>query len=231
MTDYNEHENINASWIHIFEFRSFIAAQGPNDITIDDFWTMCFKFNVGRIIMLCNELEGNKKKCSNYWDQNWNSDIFQIKECTLLPNGNDLLEEKVIIIFNKKTNVTKLFSHIQFKAWPDHGIPDIQNCVPIFERLFNFAYGQRTENENYPKVLVHCSDGIGRTGVFLTLYALCHEIQQQLKEKADYIIFNVFNFVRKLKEMRMYSVENIDQYNFIYRFLEEYLNEKNIPHN
>ena len=42
-TDYNDHIDINASWMHIFESHSFIATQGPNDITIDDFWTMCFK--------------------------------------------------------------------------------------------------------------------------------------------------------------------------------------------
>ena len=41
------------------------------------------------------------------------------------------------------------------------------------------------------------------------------------------IIFSVFNFVRKLKEMRLFSVENINQYYFIYIFLEEYLKEKN----
>ena len=230
-TDYNDHKYINASWMHIFELRSFIATQGPTDITIDDFWTMCFKYNVGRIIMLCKEVEDNKIKCSKYWDKALISDIFEIKECTILPDGNDLIEEKIITIYNKKNNVTKTFPHIQFKAWPDHKIPNIQNYVPIFEKLFKFADDGRSKKENIPKILVHCSAGIGRTGVFLTLYTLCHEIQQQLKKKADDIIFNVFNCVRKLKEMRMYSVENINQYNFIYRFLEEYLNEKNIPQN
>ena len=229
-TGYNDHENINASWMHIFEIRSFIATQGPNDITIDDFWTMCFKHNVGRIIMLCKEVEDNKIKCSNYWDKSLISDIFEIKECNIL-NGNDLIEEKIITIYNKRNQKTKTFPHIQFKAWPDHKIPNIQNYVPIFERLFKFADDGRPKKENNPKILVHCSAGIGRTGVFLTLYTLCHEIQQQLQKKADDIIFNVFNCVRKLKEMRMYSVENINQYNFIYRFLEEYLNEKNIPQN
>ena len=79
-------------------------------------------------------------------------------------------------------------------------------------------------------ILIHCSAGIGRTGVFLTLYAICNEIKKQINSQNSVdLIFNVFNFVRKLKEMRMFSVENINQYNFIYKFLEQYLIERNVP--
>ena len=120
---------------------------------------------------------------------------------------------------------------MQFKEWPDHSTPNIQNYVKLFRELFNFV-DERYKNkdtENDP-VLVHCSAGIGRTGVFLTLYAICKEINKQIENgSSDVIIFNVFNFVRKLKEMRMFSVENINQYNFLYKFLEEYLIENNLP--
>ena len=232
-TFYNDNEKINASWMHIFDINSFIATQGPNDSTIDDFWTMCFKFNVNSIIMLCQEIEDNKLKCSNYWKKDLVSDIFEIKECNILDSGKSI-EEKTIVVVNKKDkNDTRTFRHIQFKEWPDHKIPDIQNYVPVFERLFKFAdegrKKKKKEEGHEGHLLVHCSAGIGRTGVFLTLYGICHEIMQQIRNNNDFIIFSVFNFVRKLKEMRMFSVENINQYNFIYRFLKEYLDEKNIP--
>ena len=226
----NDHKYVNASWMHIFEKNSFIATQGPHDSTIEDFWTICFKDHVTSIIMLCNEIEDNKKKCSNYWDVNLKLKNFKIKECKIIET-NDLIEEKLISVefITSEGNKIKEFPHIQFKGWPDHKIPNIENYVPTFERLFKFADKAREKKEGH--LLVHCSAGIGRTGVFLTLYAICHEIQEQIKKKNDIISFNVFNFVRKLKEMRMFSVENINQYNFIYRFLEEYLTEKNIPQN
>ena len=227
-----DHKLINASYMHIFFKNSFIASQGPNDNTIDDFWTMCFEQNVTRILMLCNEFEDNKKKCSNYWDNNMVSQMFENVGTTLDTNNNynNIIERKIIKIKNKATNKIREFPHMQFKHWPDHSTPNIQNEVFLFEQLFSFVDERDNDKKTktYP-VLVHCSAGIGRTGVFLTLYAICKEIKNQIDNpSSDVIIFNVFNFVRRLKEMRLFSVENITQYNFIYKFLEEYLKEKNI---
>ena len=158
------------------------------------------------------------------------SQMFENKGTNIIYQNNSL-ERKVITIYNKQNKETKQFDHMQFKEWPDHSTPNIQNYVKLFGELFKFV-DERYMNkstENFP-VLVHCSAGIGRTGVFLTLYAICKEIQKQIeKPSSDVIIFNVFNFVRKLKEMRMFSVENINQYNFLYKFIEEYLKENNLP--
>ena len=251
----NSHENVNASMMNVITEGSFIASQGPNDNTVDDFWQMCFQYNVRYILMLCKEFEDNKKKCSNYWDKNMISQNFENIDFQILSQDN-FIERKKITIFNKTTNETRLFHHLQFKQWPDHATPNIQNYVMLFREMFKFVdeggelknknnnnnsnnnsnnsknNSNNNSNNNIPMgpILIHCSAGIGRTGVFLTLYALCKEINNQLKSQdSDCIIFSVYNFVRKLKEMRMFSVENINQYNFIYKFLEEYLREVNIP--
>ena len=227
----NEHKMVNASWMSVFSERSFIASQAPNDNTLDDFWQMCFEHNVTHILMLCKEFEDNKKKCSNYWDVNVKFKNFVVNNCEKLGEDNVIVQKRITLT-NLKDSTQRTFEHIQFKEWPDHSTPNIHNYVMIFENLFNFVDVAREKNKktNNP-ILIHCSAGIGRTGVFLTLYAICNEIKKQISSDngSDLIIFNVFNFVRKLKEMRMYSVENINQYNFIYKFLEQYLKEKNTP--
>ena len=229
----NEHKMVNASWMNIINEKSFIASQAPNDNTLDDFWQMCFDHNVTHILMLCKEFEDNKKKCSNYWNNTTIFRDFVVNNCSLLEQ-DDIIERKRITVTYIKGKIKRTFEHLQFKEWPDHSTPNIHNYVLIFEKLFKFVDDAREESNNKKinnPILIHCSAGIGRTGVFLTLYAICNEIKKQINSEtpAD-IIFNVFNFVRKLKEMRMFSVENIGQYNFIYKFLEQYLIEKNIPH-
>ena len=73
---YHLHILINASWIHIPIERAFISAQAPLRNTIDDFWTMCFDYNITTVIMLCQLKEKGKEKCVEYWDPEKKDDIF-----------------------------------------------------------------------------------------------------------------------------------------------------------
>ena len=145
----SSHQYINASWMHIFTEKDFIASQGPNDNTVDDFLDMCFENNICGILMLCNEFEDNKKKCSNYWDQNMISSKYQYIGGQV-KHQNEVIVEKIIQIQNKSTGVQMLFPHLNFKKWPDHKTPDIENYVKLFEILFNFVDTCRTNNKNQP---------------------------------------------------------------------------------
>eukprot|EP01063_Lacrimia_lanifica_P004459 TRINITY_DN12500_c0_g1_i1.p1 TRINITY_DN12500_c0_g1~~TRINITY_DN12500_c0_g1_i1.p1 ORF type:complete len:386 (+),score=87.55 TRINITY_DN12500_c0_g1_i1:39-1196(+) len=62
---------INANFIDGKAFclphHNFITAQAPTRNTIAEFWRMIWECDVEVIVMLTNEYERNKEKCSRYW--------------------------------------------------------------------------------------------------------------------------------------------------------------------
>ena len=212
---------INASWIHIPHYRSFIATQGPLESTIEDFWVMCFDYDVKIIVMLCKLDEDYKEKCANYWDTNLNN-FSIVKTCDTIQLNEGLRMRKFKII-KKDNGMTKNIVQIHLTCWPDHTIPDTSytKIIDIINLVDDFK-------EKSP-VVVHCSAGIGRTGTFISLYNLYHEINEQINnKKLNEIHFSIMNLVRKLKEMRLYLVECENQYTFLYKFVNLFLKQNNI---
>ena len=204
-------EYINASFIHIPNEKSFISTQGPIDDSIDDFWEMIFEYDCKIILMLCSEIEGGRKKCSEYWKSK--NSIFKIEYKE--EKKKDLIIRNITI---SKDKISKNVTQIQYKGWPDHGIPRIEEAYDSFIYMIDFII----KNNNNCPVVTHCSAGVGRTGTFLSIYNLAIEIDKKKNNKI--IEFSIFNVVRKLKEMRMYLVQNDLQYFFVYQFIQVYLN-------
>ncbi len=204
-------EYINASFIHIPNENSFISTQGPIESSINDFWEMIFEYDCKIILMLCNEIEGGRKKCSEYWKSK--NSIFKIEYKE--EKKKDLIIRNITI---SKDKISKNVTQIQYKGWPDHGIPRIEEAYDSFIYMIDFII----KNNNNCPVVTHCSAGVGRTGTFLSIYNLAIEIDKKKNNKI--IEFSIFNVVRKLKEMRMYLVQNDLQYFFVYQFIQIYLN-------
>jgi len=201
---------INASWIHLPYPRSFIATQGPLPHTIEDFWTMCYEKRVGLIIMLCQLKEKNVEKCSDYWNPK-KLNNFEIKKLAK-KEENGLIIRKFKII-NKSEKLAVDIDHYQLLCWEDH----TALSKDYFKKIIALIKAvDQCKNIH----VVHCSAGVGRTGTFICMYNLYHEIMKQiyLEKDSDEIVFSLFNLVRKIKEMRIFSVENINQFALLYDF-------------
>ncbi|XP_033127018.1 receptor-type tyrosine-protein phosphatase epsilon-like, partial [Anneissia japonica] len=65
---------INACYIQGYnDPQRFIAAQGPNQTTVEDFWKLVWQENVHMIIMLTNLVEIGKRKCVQYWPDSFSA--------------------------------------------------------------------------------------------------------------------------------------------------------------
>ena len=210
------HKFINASWIHMPFPGMFIATQGPLPTTIEDFWTMCDEYDIEAIVMLCKLKEKNVEKCAKYWECNnlINFEIKQIQE-QALDEDNGIILRKFQFTNVLKKNLVKTITQIHLTCWEDHTALS-EDYFDKIKDLIDFVDKFR----NGKPVVVHCSAGVGRTGAFISLYNIYHEIMQQIYCGNNEIIeISVFNLVRKIKELRMFMVENENQYFFLYLFI------------
>lgn len=85
---------------------------------------------------------------------------------------------------------------MQYVAWPDHGVPD---SPAQFLNFIKHVRDARKEDES--PVVVHCSAGIGRTGVLVLMEtALC------LIEAEEPVY--PLEIVRTMREQRSMMIQN-----------------------
>ena len=232
-----ETKHINASYIGvIFRSNYFITTQAPKPNTIEDFWTMVYQEKTKVVVMLCNFEEAGKKKCANYFLlPDVKMEKFILKELENKEGEEyDCRKMELESILNHDK---RIITHIHYKKWPDKGVPD-SNSFEIFEEIIKLVDGKNKEkdemeqkdesNEVFHPIVVHCSAGVGRTGTFISMFCLYKEIKMaQIDTNANIIQFNIFNLVRKMKEMKLYMVQAYEQYKFVYQFAKYLLDKYN----
>lgn len=168
-------------------------------------------------------MEKNKVKCHQYWPEKLKYKKFK-KFNVEFVSENELEEayvvERKFVIKREKADNFEV-THLHYKAWPDHGVPEVDKTFNYFHTMFQYV-----KNIYNLPVLVHCSAGIGRTGTFISSFILWTQLTNRFKylkelnqnkevNKVDFN-FSIFRTVLHAKESRCNSVENPKQYEFIY---------------
>nr|XP_020765701.1 receptor-type tyrosine-protein phosphatase C isoform X1 [Odocoileus virginianus texanus]XP_020765702.1 receptor-type tyrosine-protein phosphatase C isoform X1 [Odocoileus virginianus texanus]XP_020765703.1 receptor-type tyrosine-protein phosphatase C isoform X1 [Odocoileus virginianus texanus] len=205
---------INASYIDGFkEPRKYIAAQGPRDETVDDFWRMIWEQKATVIVMVTRCEEGNKNKCAEYWpsleegSRVYGDVIVEINEHKRCP---DYIIQKLTVGNRKEKANGRAVTHIQFTSWPDHGVPEEPHLLLKLRRRVN-AFS----NFFSGPIVVHCSAGVGRTGTYIGIDAMLEGLEAENK-------VDVYGYVVKLRRQRCLMVQVEAQYILIHQALVEY---------
>ncbi|XP_048079095.2 tyrosine-protein phosphatase non-receptor type 3 isoform X10 [Ursus arctos] len=199
---------INASYVNMEIpaanlVNKYIAAQGPLPHTCAQFWQVIWDQKLSLIVMLTTLTERGRTKCHQYWPDP--PDVMehghfhircQSEDCTLAYVFREML------VTNTETGEEHTVTHLQYVAWPDHGVPDDSSD---FLEFVNSVRSLRVDGE---PVLVHCSAGIGRTGVLVTMEtAMC------LTERN--LPVYPLDIVRKMRDQRAMMVQTSSQYKFV----------------
>ena len=95
------------------------------------------------------------------------------------------------------------YTHVHYSEWPDKSIPtNLEHIYMLFNHILNFK-----------RIAVHCSAGLGRSGVIAALLNILFQLQETSE-------VTVFGAVRRLREHRFGAIQNSEQYKFLYDYLE-----------
>ncbi|XP_066435194.1 tyrosine-protein phosphatase non-receptor type 3 isoform X2 [Eleutherodactylus coqui] len=181
----------------------YIATQGPLPHTCAHFWQMVWDNRLTLIIMLTTLTERGRTKCQQYWPHP--PDVMEYGNFRVTCSCEDCTIAYVfreMVLTNKQTGEELPVAHLQYVAWPDHGVPDESSD------FLDFVTCVRQKREDNRAILVHCSAGIGRTGVLITMEtAMCLMERNQPVYPLD--------IVRQMRDQRPMMVQTSIQYKFV----------------
>lgn len=205
----------------------YIAAQAPLPAVMGDWWRMVWEQDIRIMVMLTKVVEAGRVKADVYWpDLGQNARYGDVTVELVTQEGSQGTTSIVrTFLISKLDNAgeaqVRQIVHLQFTVWPDFSCPaGFDSFLDLF-RLYRQLRATLAEKNNSP-VLVHCSAGIGRTGVFIAVDELLDYLEdyaEQEGQDADPPI-NVFNVVQKLREQRMGMIQTADQYAYVFHFLD-----------
>ncbi|XP_063692842.1 tyrosine-protein phosphatase non-receptor type 4-like [Bolinopsis microptera] len=167
---------INASYVDVSvgsDQLSYIASQGPMSSTIDDHWQMIWEQEVELIVMVVDCIEKKSIKCTQYWPEPTQTAVYRNIEvsCVTQSEFDGGIEREFEV---SQDGINKTITHLHYTGWPHHGTPDDPAQFVNFIKLI----GEKRKLVETP-VLVHCSEGIGRTGVVALLEGALNLIESK----------------------------------------------------
>uniref|UniRef100_UPI00358F5A33 tyrosine-protein phosphatase non-receptor type 4 isoform X2 n=1 Tax=Myxine glutinosa TaxID=7769 RepID=UPI00358F5A33 len=183
----------------------YLACQGPLPSTCTDFWRMVWEQGSHLVVMLTTTMERGRVKCHQYWPDPPGIEIFGDLEVTCLQETcNPACVFRELRIAHLETEEERAVIHLQYVAWPDHGVPDDNHDFLSFVQ----AVSARRHTDPQGPMTVHCSAGIGRTGVLITMEtALCLLENEQPVYPLD--------IVRCMRDQRAMMIQTTCQYKFV----------------
>ncbi|EGD77790.1 STE/STE20 protein kinase [Salpingoeca rosetta] len=215
-------EFINANWVRDWTGeRRYIATQGPKPNTVEHFWRMVWEYDCPLIVMVTSLVENGRIKCHRYWPEfsgakgsELVSNVMEL-DCGMLVEVEEVeryREYAITYIRLQWNNTEKFVRHMHLHHWPDYGVPkstrSLVTCVDVIRDIMNRA-------EDDKPLVVHCSAGIGRTGIVLSVLMGVEVLlaRQRLHMPA---------IVQSLRCDRGGMMQTFEQYEFSFKALGAY---------
>ncbi|XP_058228731.1 solute carrier organic anion transporter family member 5A1b isoform X2 [Hemibagrus wyckioides] len=216
-------EYINASAIMDHDPRNpaYIATQGPLPSTVSDFWQMVWESGCVVIVMLTPLTESGVKQCYHYWPDE-GSNLYHIYEVNLV-SEHVWCEDFLVRSFylkNMQTNESRTVTQFHYHTWLSQHTPETSQALLDFRRKVNKCYRGRS-----CPIIVHCSDGAGRTGTYILIDMVLNKMAKGAKE------IDIAATLEHLRDQRPGMVQTKEQFEFALTAVAEEVNAilKSLP--
>ncbi|XP_028417347.1 receptor-type tyrosine-protein phosphatase alpha-like [Dendronephthya gigantea] len=170
---------------------------------------MVWEQNSYSVVMVTSLFERGKPKCDKYWPDK-GSEMYGDIEVTLTKT-EEFADHVTHTLEIKKDGEKRDVRHYYFLSWPDHGVPKYPTQLLAFRTHFRSYHLEQSG-----PIIVHCSAGVGRTGVFLAIDTILDKLEKGVIDSID-----IFGQVCAMRERRMNMVQTLQQYIFIHEAILE----------
>lgn len=170
---------------------------GPLNDTTDDFWRMLWEHNSTIVVMLTKLKEMGREKCHQYWpsDRSIRYQFFVVDPIAEYNMPQYILRE--FKVTDARDGSSRTVRQFQFIDWPEQGVP---KSVDGFIDFIGQVHKTKEQFGQDGPITVHCSAGVGRTGVFITLSIVLERMQYEG-------VVDIFQTVRILRTQRPAMVQ------------------------
>ncbi|KAF7638523.1 hypothetical protein Mgra_00001897 [Meloidogyne graminicola] len=219
---------INASYVNSWlRERAYVVTQSVrNKQASNELWRCVWEIGANTIVMLTKIFDFMRVVCLQYWPQTQfqfgeihvetldtrTYAHFVIRTFRLRKTGGvgDLNSSKGEAKKNNNNEEERIVKHFHFTEWELNSFPYISAFVEVRRRVRQWMEKSPVD----APIIVHCSNGGGRSGAFLAVDA-----NLELLQKTGQL--DVYEYSRTLINSRQNLISSVEQYTFIYDVLCE----------
>lgn len=211
--DKNSHY-ANASYVNSWlREKAYVVTQAVRTKpAIAEFWRLIWELGSNCIVMLTKVFDFMRVMCLQYWPAT-SSEYGQIEVETLETKSYAHFIIRTLRLSKVDPDVgqqSRVIKHFHFTEWELDSLPYISAFIELRRRVRQYTDKFRAD----APIVVHCSNGGGRSGAFLALDA-----NLELLKKTGQI--DVYEYGKILINARPHLIDSVDQYQFIYDALAE----------
>ena len=184
----------------------YIATQGPLSSTCVDFWYMVWEQESPLVIMLTTVVERGRVKCHQYWPALDSTMLYgEVSVTCTREEARGSFVFRDFTLLEVETGSERMVTQMQYTSWPDHGTP---SDTIEFVDFVSSVRDTRERAATLAPTIVHCSAGIGRTGVLILMEtAMCLIEANQAVYPLD--------LTRSMRDQRPAMIQTPSQYKFV----------------